>query len=123
MKKILIVHEADETEETKKLFYDTLTEAGYEVIYAETGAEAIDVAQQQLPFLIFIGIEISEPAECFRAMREITRNSATKEIPITIVTRTNPHKFRPWAEMPGGKSAITSPYTKEKILMEAQYFE
>jgi len=45
MLKALIVHEIDETEENRSLFYEALTEAKHEVIYAETGVESIEIAK------------------------------------------------------------------------------
>lgn len=117
------MHEGDETEETKKLFYDTLTEVGYEVIYAETGAEAIDVAQQQLPVLIFMGVLLASGLNGFKAMRGITKNPLTQYIPIIPMTRKNFNSDKAWAKMPGAKDFLTSPYTKEKILSEVKKVE
>jgi len=107
-----------ETEETKKLFYDTLTEVGYEVIYAERGEEAIEVAQQQLPVLIFMGVVFASEPNGFQIMREITHNPVTKHIPVIPVTKKDLN-----LAVPGAIDFLSPPYTKEKILTELEKIE
>ncbi len=92
-----------------------VSDAGYSVITATTGLEAIEVAKNELPDLIFMDI-VMEGADGYDACREISQNGDTKNIPVVFVTSKNQKADRVWAELQGGKAFITKPYTPEQIL-------
>lgn len=92
-----------------------VADAGYSVITATTGIEAIEVAKNELPDLIFMDI-VMDGADGYDACREISQNGETKSIPVVFVTSKNQKADRVWAELQGGKAFITKPYTPEQIL-------
>lgn len=92
-----------------------VADAGYSVLTATTGVEAIEVAKNELPDLIFMDI-VMEGADGYDACREISQNGETKKIPVIFVTSKNQKADRVWAELQGGKAFITKPYTPEQIL-------
>ena len=89
-----------------------VSDAGYSVLTATSGNEAVALAKAERPDLIFMDI-VMEGADGYDACRE---NSATKNIPVVFVTSKNQKADRVWAELQGGKAFITKPYTPEQIL-------
>ncbi len=92
-----------------------VADAGYSVITATTGTEAIEVANKELPDLIFMDI-VMQGADGYDACRMIGQNDTTRGIPVVFVTSKNQKADRVWAELQGGKAFITKPFTPEQIL-------
>ena len=92
-----------------------VADAGYSVLTATTGNEAIELAKSELPDLIFMDI-VMEGADGYVACREINKDGVTSSIPVVFVTSKNQKVDRVWAELQGGKAFITKPFTPEQIL-------
>lgn len=92
-----------------------VADAGYSVLTASSGNEAVELARNEMPDLIFMDI-VMEGADGYDACREITQNGETKNIPVIFVTSKNQKADRVWAELQGGKAFITKPYTPDQIL-------
>ena len=92
-----------------------VADAGYSVLTATSGDEAVKLAKDESPDLIFMDI-VMEGADGYDACREITQNDNTRGIPVVFVTSKNQKADRVWAELQGGKAFITKPYTPEQIL-------
>jgi len=92
-----------------------VTDAGYSVITAASGNEAIEVAKNEMPDMIFMDI-VMDGADGYEACREISQDGTTKNIPVVFVTSKNQKADRVWAELQGGKAFITKPYTSDQIL-------
>jgi twitching motility two-component system response regulator PilH len=90
-------------------------DAGYSVVTATSGNEAVKLAKSELPDLIFMDI-VMEGADGYEACREISQNIKTKNIPVVFVTSKSQKADRVWAELQGGKAFITKPYKPEQIL-------
>lgn len=94
---------------------DIIIDAGYSVLTASTGLEAIAIAKAEMPDLIFMDI-VMEGADGYDACREIVQNEKTSEIPVVFVSSKAHKADRVWAELQGGKAFITKPFTPEQIL-------
>ena len=92
-----------------------VSDAGYSVLTASSGNEAIEVAKNEMPDLIFMDI-VMEGADGYDACREIAQDGITKDIPVVFVTSKNQKADRVWAELQGGKAFITKPYTPDQII-------
>ncbi|HED34552.1 MAG TPA: response regulator [Gammaproteobacteria bacterium] len=92
-----------------------VSDAGYSVLTATTGIEAIQMARSEQPDLIFMDI-VMEGADGYDACREISKNGETRSIPVVFVSSKNQKADRVWAELQGGKAFITKPFTPEQIL-------
>lgn len=92
-----------------------VADAGYSVLTATTGNEAIELAKSELPDLIFMDI-VMEGSDGYVACREINKDGDTSGIPVVFVTSKNQKVDRVWAELQGGKAFITKPFTPEQIL-------
>ncbi len=99
-----------------------VSDAGYQVITASSGKEAIEKAAIEMPDLIFMDV-VMQQMDGYQACREITHNEKTKDIPIVFVTSKGQKADRMWAEMQGGKSLVQKPYTPTQIVDEIKKFK
>jgi CheY-like chemotaxis protein len=82
MKKILI---ADDNEDVRVILNFALKRAGYEVIEAENGEEAYNLAHEEVPNLIILDM-IMPKSSGIEATRRIRTDQKIKHIPIFIST-------------------------------------
>lgn len=99
-----------------------VSDAGYTVVAASSGAEAIEKASSEMPDLIFMDV-VMQQMDGYQACREISHNDATKHIPIVFVTSKGQKADRMWAEMQGGKALIQKPYTPAQIIEQINAFK
>ncbi len=114
IKKILVV---DDSTVDRINLQQIVSEAGYAVIQASSGIEAIEKAKAEMPDLIFMDV-IMQQMDGYQACREINHNESTKDIPTIFVTSKGQKADRLWAEMQGAKSFVQKPYTPDKIIEE-----
>jgi two-component system cell cycle response regulator DivK len=82
MSTILVI---DDHEDNRRILRDLLTNAGYEVIEALTGEEAVTAAQAHAPALILMDIQLPG-IDGYEATRRIKADPALRSIPIIAVT-------------------------------------
>ncbi|PZP51726.1 MAG: two-component system response regulator, partial [Azospira oryzae] len=80
IKKVLVV---EDSATDRQALSEMLKKNGFEVYTAENGEEAVTKADQLKPDLILMDI-IMPGTNGFQATRVITRNDATKHIPVII---------------------------------------
>jgi twitching motility two-component system response regulator PilH len=98
-----------------------VSDAGYKVVAASSGQEAIEKAVTEMPDLVFMDV-VMQQMDGYQACREITHNEKTKHIPIVFVTSKGQKADRMWAEMQGGKSLVQKPYTPAQIIEQINNF-
>lgn len=114
MKKIMIVD--DSAVDTKHLL-GILQNAGYSVIVATSGAEALDKAKADAPDLIMM--DVTMPGlDGFATTRKLHQETETKSIPVIFVTSKDQKVDRVFAQMLGAKGYVTKPYLPEQILSQ-----
>lgn len=112
--KILVVDDsAAELANIKKI----VSEAGYNVISASSGMEALQKAKSQRPDLIFMDV-IMDNTDGYEACRTLHEDGVTKSIPVVFVTSKNQKADRVWAELQGCKAYVTKPYTRDQIIAQ-----
>ncbi len=110
--KVLVVDDSPVDLQNLKLIVE---EAGYQVITASSGNEALDKAKSFRPDVILMDV-VMDGVDGFEACRNITRENSTNDIPVYFVTSKNQKADRVWGELQGGKGMITKPYTRDQIL-------
>ncbi|MDD5686766.1 MAG: response regulator [Elusimicrobia bacterium] len=80
--KILIV---DDVEETRKLLREVLEIAGYEVLEAKNGVEALQKVEEHLPNLILTDLMMPQ-MDGFTLNSKLKQNEKTKNIPVVVST-------------------------------------
>lgn len=120
IKKILVTDDIlVEQEKLKQI----LMGAGYEVVTASSGKEAIDkIAGGFKPDLIFMDIVMPE-VDGFTACRKIANDDATRDIPVIFISSKDEEADKVWAQLQGGKAYITKPYEKAEILDQIKVFD
>lgn len=116
--KILVV---DDSLADLKNITDIISEAGFIVVTATNGNEAIQKAKSEKPSLIFMDI-IMPNMDGFAACRALANDVETKNIPVIFVTSKNQKADRLWAQMQGGKGYVTKPYSADEIIDQLKAF-
>jgi CheY-like chemotaxis protein len=112
--KILIV---DDEPFMLRLIQHHLENAGYEMIKARNGREAIEAAIRERPCLVVMDAMMPN-MDGFTALRRLKEEPATREIPVIMLTA-NPHKFgREEAESCGAAIFLTKPFSPTQLLDE-----
>jgi len=117
--KILVV---DDSSVDLMNIQNIVSDAGYTVITAASGSEAIEKANSQKPDLIFMDV-VMQKMDGYQACREISHNDSTSKIPIIFVTSKGQKADRLWAEMQGGKAFVQKPYTPDQIIEQINNFK
>lgn len=116
--KILVV---DDSPSELNNIKSILSSAGYRVLSATNGKEAVELAKAEHPDLIFLDIVMPD-MDGYATCRQLTHDSATKSIPVVFVTSKNQKADRLWAQMQGGKAFITKPYNDDEIIDQIKAF-
>lgn len=114
--KILVV---DDTNTDRVNLQGILQSAGYQVITACSGREAMDKAASEHPDLIFMDI-VMEDMDGFQACRQLTKADDTKHIPVVMVSSKDQKVDVMWSRRQGARAYIVKPYTPEQITSEVQ---
>ena len=116
--KVLIV---DDDPLMHLLYKNQLERAGYQLVVAKDGLEAIEVAARELPQLIVMDIIMSE-MDGLAALRELKKNEATKLIPVVISTASVSahHATKRECENSGAAGFLTKPFSPAQLLAEVR---
>jgi len=111
-KKVLIV---DDEKDVLRIVGKRLSYAGYDVITAESGSEALIKAQKEKPGLIILDVLMPgmDGAETANALK---RNVATKDIPVIFLTCLLTKGEEKNRRVIGGKYFISKPYDPKELI-------
>lgn len=93
VKKILVV---DDSPTERHVMIELLTKNGYQVTTAENGEEGIAKAKAELPDLILMDV-VMPGLNGYQATRTLTRDEATKNIPVIVCTSKGQETDKIWA--------------------------
>lgn len=94
---------------------EIVSEAGYQVITATSGREAVEKTRKEKPSMVFLDI-VMDDLDGYGACREITEGEDTKDIPVVFVSTKNSRADRLWAEKQGAKALLSKPINSEEIV-------
>jgi twitching motility two-component system response regulator PilH len=112
IKKILIV---DDSATVRHFLIETLAKAGYEISSAQTGEDAVRLAQEELPDLVIMDI-VMPGMNGYQATRAITKHDATKHIPVLILTSKDMETDRIWAMRQGASEFVSKPIDSDVLI-------
>jgi twitching motility two-component system response regulator PilH len=101
---------------------DIVSDAGFKVITASNGKEALQKAKAEEPDLIFMDIIMPE-MDGYETCRRLAGDEQTKNIPVVFVSSKNQKADKVWAKMQGGKSYVTKPYSADEIVDQIKTFQ
>jgi CheY-like chemotaxis protein len=120
-KKILVV---DDNKVVLKAMYFSLTEKGYNVLMAASGAETISILRKDKPDLILLDLDFPPDAvniggalrDGFLIIDWARRMCDAEKIPVIIISSTGPEKYKERAQAAGIMTFFHKPVDKQKLL-------
>lgn len=88
---------------------------GYDILFAEDGVQAVEVATNDKPDIILMDV-VMPNLNGFQATRQITQNPNTKHIPVIMLTSKDQESDRVWAERQGASDYITKPPNMKELI-------
>ncbi len=112
MAQILII---DDSPTEVHVLSGMLKKHGYEVITATTGESGIEIAKEKKPDLILMDI-VMPGLNGFQATRAISKDPATKDIPIIIVSTKGQETDKIWGMRQGASDYVTKPASEGDLI-------
>ena len=113
IKKILVV---DDSPTERHVLTDLLAKNGYQVLAADSGEQGIALAKQEHPDLILMDV-VMPGMNGYQATRTLTRDEATRDIPIIMCTSKNQETDKIWGMRQGANDYLVKPIDP-KVLLE-----
>ena len=117
-KRILVV---EDQADNRRILRDMLGNAGYELIEAESGEEALIAVEAQPPDLILMDIQLPV-MDGYEATRRIKSHPGMKEIPIIAVTSYALSGDEGKARAAGCNAYVTKPFSPRALLAKVREF-
>lgn len=112
IKKILVV---DDSPTERFALTEVLTANGYQVITADNGEEAVIKSKAEMPDLILMDV-VMPGMNGYQATRTISRDEATRAIPIIICTTKGQETDRIWGMRQGAHDYLVKPIDHAELL-------
>ena len=112
IRKILVV---DDSATERHVMKALLSSHGYEVITAESGEEAIVKAKSELPDLVLMDV-VMPGLNGYQATRTLTRDQATRNIPVIVCTTKGQETARIWGLRQGAQDYLVKPVDGQELL-------
>lgn len=114
VKKVLCV---DDSDTDLKNMQQICSGAGYTVVTARSGKDAVAMARSERPDAVLLDVVMPE-MNGFQACRAITSDPATGNIPVILVSSKGEKTDKVWGEEQGARGYVTKPYTPDQLLNE-----
>src|SRR5262249_48230330 len=105
----------------RRILRDMLGNAGYELVEAESGEEALTAIEAQRPDLILMDIQLPV-MDGYEATRRIKSNPGMKEIPVIAVTSYALSGDEGKARAAGCNAYVTKPFSPRALLAKVREF-
>ncbi|MEF8727379.1 MAG: response regulator [Accumulibacter sp.] len=112
IRRILVV---DDSPTERYVLNELLTGNGYQVITAENGEEGIAKARSELPDLILMDV-VMPGLNGYQATRTLTRDPATRSIPVIVCTTKGQETDKIWGLRQGAHDYMVKPVNGQELL-------
>ena len=116
--RILVV---EDQEDNRRILRDMLTNAGYEVIEADNGGEALPSATANHPDLILMDIQLPV-LDGYEATRRLKADPAVRAIPVIVITSYALSGDEGKARAAGCDDYVTKPYSPRQVLAKIRTY-
>ncbi len=118
MTRILVV---EDQEDNRQILRDLLTNAGYDLVEAENGEEALTAAERQRPDLILMDIQLPV-LDGYEATRRLKAHPELRATPIIVITSYALSGDEDKAFAAGCDAYVTKPYSPRMLLAKIREF-
>ena len=112
---------ADDNPDQRALYVDILTHAGYSVIEARDGVEAIARAREDKPKLILMDVTMPGTSG-WNAVRAVRDQVETRDIPVIVITGLAGTRDRDASFAAGSDAYLSKPVSPRRLLEEVRRF-
>ena len=111
----------DDQEDNRRILRDLLTSAGFDVLEAKTGEEAVATAEAEVPALILMDIQLPG-IDGYEATRRIKANPKLRAIPLIVVTSYALSGDEAKAFTAGADAYVSKPFSPRALLAKVREF-
>jgi len=97
-----------------------LEKHGHQVIIAEDGEQAMELANNKHPGLILMDV-VMPKLNGFQATRRLSKDPETSAIPVIIVSSKNQETDRLWGLRQGAKGYLSKPVNEDQLITEINH--
>jgi two-component system, cell cycle response regulator DivK len=115
---VLIV---DDNEKNRKLAHDVLTAAGFQMLEAATGAEAVTLAIEHVPDVVLMDLRLPD-IDGAEAARTLKADARTSPIPVVAMSALRLEGSGEWLEDAGFAGSIEKPIRVGTFAQEVRRF-
>jgi len=112
IKNILVV---DDSPTDRQHLSDILTKSGYKVTTANSAEEALAKVKLSAPDLVLMDV-VMPGQNGYQATRQLTKDDATKHIPVIICTTQGQETDKLWGMRQGARDYIVKPVIQSDLL-------
>lgn len=112
IKKILVV---DDSPTERHVIVELLTKNGYAVVTADSGEHGVAAAKSEHPDLILMDV-VMPGMNGYQACRTITRDEATRHIPVIMCTSKGQETDKIWGMRQGAQDYLVKPVDQAALL-------
>ena len=117
-KRILVV---EDQRDNRQILHDLLTNAGFDIVEAENGEEAIASAQASRPDLILMDIQLPI-LDGYEATRRLKAHPDLKSVPIIVVTSYALSGDEEKARLAGCDDYVAKPFSPRQLLAKIKEY-
>jgi chemosensory pili system protein ChpA (sensor histidine kinase/response regulator) len=111
----------DDSLTVRKITSRMLTRAGYQVVTATDGVDALEKLEEFTPDVMLLDIEMPR-MDGFALARELRRDPKTQNLPIIMITSRTADKHRDYAMQLGVNTYLGKPYQEDELLQNIADF-
>ena len=111
----------DDSLTVRKITSRMLTRAGYQVVTATDGVDALEKLEDFTPDVMLLDIEMPR-MDGFALARELRRDPRTQALPIIMITSRTADKHRDYAMQLGVNTYLGKPYQEDELLQNIADF-
>jgi len=115
---ILVV---EDQEDNRRILRDLLTSNGYDLVEAENGEQALEMAERRRPDLILMDVQIPL-LDGYEVTRRLKADPVLRAIPIIVVTSYALSGDESKARAAGCNGYVSKPYSTRQLLAKIQEY-
>ena len=110
---------ADDEEDVRELVCVNLQQAGFEIVEAVNGLEALEIARRRLPAAIVLDV-MMPGRDGFRVCEALRSDEATSRIPILMLTARGQTQDRIVGLQKGADDYVSKPFSPKELVLRVQ---